>query len=479
MTAPRLTLLAVDAFEWPFRLRLPFRFGVITATQGRQAILRARIRLEDGREAVGYAAEMLAAKWFDKSPALSDAQNVDQLRRALELATDAYLAAGSSTAFGLFAASYAAQNAAGAAVGLDSLVCGFGPALLDRAVLDALCRGCAVSFYRAVQENLPGIAPGRLVSDLDGFAIGPFLAALRPAETIAARHTVGLLDPIVAADQPPGSRVGDGLPETLEEVVAAYGQRWFKLKVAGDVAADVDRLARIASVLDRLPDAYRTTLDGNEQYADVEGVLELWSAMAAQPRLRRLVGSIAFIEQPIKRQVALSRSVAALAAHRPLVIDESDGDLEAFPRARALGYAGVSSKTCKGLYKALLNRARCDLWNAAGPPTHFLSGEDLTTQAGLSMQQDLALVNLLGITHVERNGHHFVDGFGGRPEGEARAALAAHPDLYAEQGGRVRLRIATGRLSLGSLDRPGFASDPAPWLDGLEPMPHSRWGQPA
>ena len=39
-----------------------------------------------------------------------------------------------------------------------------------------------------------------------------------------------------------------------------------------------------------------------------------------------------------------------------MLIDESDDGLDAFPRARALGYAGVSSKMCKGLYKSLLNR---------------------------------------------------------------------------------------------------------------------------
>ena len=39
-----------------------------------------RVRLEDGREGLGYAAEALGAKWFDKNPALSDEQNVEQLR---------------------------------------------------------------------------------------------------------------------------------------------------------------------------------------------------------------------------------------------------------------------------------------------------------------------------------------------------------------------------------------------------------------
>ena len=48
-----------------------------------------------------------------------------------------------------------------------------------------------------------------------------------------------------------------------------------------------------------------------------------------------------------------------------------------------------------------------------------MSAEDLTTQAGLSVQQDLALVNLLGITHVERNGHHYVNGMAALPRGRA------------------------------------------------------------
>ena len=31
---------------------------------------------------------------------------------------------------------------------------------------------------------------------------------------------------------------------------------------------------------------------------------------------------------------------------------------DAFPRARKLGYRGISSKSCKGIYKSLINGAR-------------------------------------------------------------------------------------------------------------------------
>jgi len=472
--APRLRVLEVDLFESPYRLRMPFRFGVITVTEGRQAIVRVRVRHEDGREGVGYAADALGAKWFDKNPALSDEDNRDQLRRALELTRDAYRAAAPSTAFALFADHYLAQLEVGGAQGLPPLVASYGPALIDRAVLDALCRIEGLSFWAAMQRNLPGMAAHAIAPDLTEFQLGTFLAGLRPLSSLHVRHTVGLLDPVVAADQPPGTRVGDGLPETLEEVIARYGNRYFKLKVSGQLDADLDRLRRIAAVLDARVDGYRLTLDGNEQYADAASATRLWEAIARDPALERLCASTLFVEQPIGRQAALTEPVAELARHLPVIIDESDGDLDAFPRARALGYGGVSSKACKGFYKSVLNLARCRMWNTGGGH-YFMSAEDLTTQPGVSLQQDLALVSLLGIGHVERNAHHFIDGFDGRPKAEAQAYLNAHPDLYAMDGGRVRLRIREGEVAIGSLACAGFGASVDPDLTATARMPAARW----
>ncbi len=101
------------------------------------------------------------------------------------------------------------------------------------------------------RSNLLGIRASDLTPDLAGFDLGAFLGGLRLAPSIEVRHTVGLVDPITAGDQKPGERVNDGLPETLEEVVRHYRGRYYKLKVGGDVAADLERLTRIAAVLDR------------------------------------------------------------------------------------------------------------------------------------------------------------------------------------------------------------------------------------
>ena len=470
---PKIRLEAVACFERDVALRLPFRFGATTLTRSTQAVVRVVVALEDGGSATGVAAETLAAKWFDKNPAFSDEQNLQQLRQSLLLAIGHYRARRFSTPFALFASSYQDQLASGAELGLVPLVASFGPALLDRAILDALGRVREQSFAQLIAGNAAGIAaPGELVGDLAGFDLTQFLARLRPRPAIAVRHTVGLADPIVMADQHPADRIGDGLPETLEEVVRRYAQRYYKLKVGGAIDADLDRLTRIAAVLDREAGDYRVTLDGNEQYDCAEAVAELWRRMRERPALARLAAASLFIEQPIGRARALATSVADLARQIPLIIDESDGELASFPAALSLGYRGVSSKSCKGLYKSILNAARIAKLNAhAGRTEYFMSGEDLTTLAGVSVQQDLALVALLGLSHVERNGHHFVDGMSFAPEAEQAAFVDAHPDLYSRSGGPARLVVDHGQLRLGSLECPGLAVAAAMDFAAMRPMP--------
>ena len=131
--------------------------------------------------------------------------------------------------------------------GFNPLLASYGPALVDRAILDALCRAMGASFYEAMRTNRVGMGPDH--QQFAGLELPAFLSALQPAQQIHARHTVGLVDAITEADQ--AERVGDGLPETLEEVVQVYGTaiqaegdaaRWMRTSSsAGDRIGD-DRL---------------------------------------------------------------------------------------------------------------------------------------------------------------------------------------------------------------------------------------------
>src|SRR4030095_13914709 len=212
------------------------------------------------------------------------------------------------------------------------------------------------------------------------------------------------------------------------------------------------------------------TIDGNEQYKAMADFASLVAAIRATPALARLWRSTAFIEQPLDRAIALDPAVTegldVLGRQVPIIIDESDGDLEAFPRAVALGYRGVSTKNCKGIVKSFLNRSLLERLNAEHPePARlFMSAEDLTNVTVVPLQQDLATVRALGITHVERNGHHYVRGLAHCSAAERVAALRNHRDLYTGDEREAWLRIEAGRLRVGSPEAPRYRA-------GLHPRP--------
>ncbi|MBY3094498.1 mandelate racemase [Rhizobium laguerreae] len=462
VTAPRIRVIEIDAFERDVRLRLPFRFGAATLVKAPQAFLRVRVEDEEGRTALGAAAEMMVPKWFDKNPAFTPAQNVDQLRTSIRTAAAASLEPSAPTT--LFAAARLNEMETVRRLPGNPLAAGFGPSLIARAALDAYCRLAGISFFEAVRGNLVGIGGPMLPGDIDADAASAMLTGLRPAGAISARHTIGLVDPI--SDSDIVHPVGDGLPESLEAVITRYGNRWFKIKLSGAIDADIDRLTRIAAVLDRLPD-YRVTVDGNEQFGSAEQLAALLAQIEATPRLARLRAAIAFVEQPFSRAITMETPLGDLAAQLPFLIDESDDDDGAFAAARRLGYTGVSSKTCKGIYRSIMKAIRI---RTGTVPGLFLSGEDLTCQAGLAVQQDLALVSLLGLSHVERNGHHYVAGMQGAPQAEKARFAAAHPDLYEQGGDGPLLSIRDGRITITSLGAVGYASGALPDFEVMMPM---------
>ena len=454
----------------PVRLRLPFRFGAVTLQACPQLFARVVIEVEGGLQAHGSAAEMLVPKWFDKRKHRSHADNVDDLLGSVQRAAQAYRSDKPASAFGLFARHYLPLMTAGQTEGATELSSAYGQAVIDRAVLDALCRARSVSFFDAVVANLIGMSDSAVAADMHGFVWDRWLAARQPRRSVQARHTIGMLDELHA------SRIGDdGLPVSLPAVIDRYGIEVFKIKLGGDVGTDAQRLAEVLTVLDQHAPGHRYSLDGNEQYRDASALDSLFAHLRALPAFAQRPEALLYIEQPLPREASLQSPVASDAAPAPLLMDEADGTLDAFVRGARLGWQGVSSKACKGLYKSIVNRARCDVWNATAvrdgqPPSYFMSAEDLTCQAGLSVQQDLALLSLLGLTHTERNGHHYADGFGDAPAGEQQAFAAAHSDLYEVASGRPRLRITGGRINLDSIFAPGYARSAEVDWSAMQPL---------
>jgi hypothetical protein len=452
---PRIAVRDIALFERPVPFTKPFRFGAVVITAAVQAFVRAEIEVEGRGISVGASAELMAPKWFDKRPQLSPEQTVDELRRSLGIAREVYLGYERfETAFGLHAHCLAAQVEACAKEDIPPLAAAFGPAEIDKAILDALLRGVGVNFFDGLARNIAGI-DARLSPDLGEGDIGQFLGRSRRRERVAIRHTVGLDDQVEGKG---------GVADIRENA----GARYFKLKLNGDPEHDAARLIRIGHELATLPHDYSVTLDANEQYADLAALGALVDRLDRDSALRPIAAKLLYIEQPMPRD-SFSQSPLGALAGRDFIIDEADDSYDAFPAARALGYRGISSKSCKGVYKSIVNATRAAKWSADGEK-FFITGEDLTCQAGLGVQQDLALGALIGVTHAERNGHHYVDGFGDAPASEAEAFWAAHPDLYVSDGNRIRLSIHDGDLLTGSLTSPGFAASAHPEWPALSPL---------
>ncbi len=451
----RLTVRDIAFFERPVSFVRPFRFGAVTVNAAPQLFVRAEIEVEGKGVFTGASAEMLVPKWFDKRAHLTPEQTVDELRRALLIARDLYLShSGFETAFGLHARCIASQVAACAKEDIPPLAACYGPAEIDKAILDALLRAAGANFFDGMIGNIAGI-DARLSPDLSGSDIAQFLAERKPLERVAIRHTVGLDDGIEG--------IG-GVADAKENA----GARYFKLKLNGDPEADAARLIRIGRELATLPHDYRVTLDANEQYADLKALGALADRLDRDSALTPIASKLLYIEQPMPRDITRQSPLGALD-RRDFIIDEADDSYDAFLAARELGYRGISSKSCKGIYKSIVNATRAAKWSGVGEK-FFISGEDLTCQAGLGVQQDLALGALIGVTHAERNGHHYVDGFADAPAAEAEAFLEAHPDLYIRDGTSIRLSIHDGDLLTGSLTAPGFATSVHPDWSALSPL---------
>lgn len=456
LDAPRLRVREVELRVRPARMRIPFHFGDTTLKACPQVFARVRVELGGGTSDWGMAAELMVPRWFDKRAERTLADNVADLQASLEAAAVAYLGHGRpDVPFGYFEAHYDALSWLHQSAGRTALSAAFGQAVMDRAVIDGCCRALGSSFFGFARVNGFGLRPSAIAADLKEHSWNPWLARKQPRTSLQVRHTVGLEDELQRR------RLGDdGLPASLPSAIERYGLRLFKIKIAGDVQQDLARVQEVVSVVERLAPDYQCTLDGNEQYTNME---DLGALVEGLTRLR-ITPRVLYIEQPLAREQSLDAPLPPSPV--PYLMDEADDALSSFVQGQRVGWSGVSAKGCKGIYKSILNAARCTQAGAAVGRL-FLSAEDLSCQAGVAVQQDLAIAAFLGLEHAERNGHHFGRGFADLPAGERDSLVRQHPDLYAPN---EPLRIEQGRVQLGSLHCAGFAHAAEISFDAMSPL---------
>ena len=474
----RFTLAPFEFFVRRTRTRFPFRYGIASMTEVPHLFVRTRVTVAD-KSSFGLTSEGLPPKWFTKNPATTFDQDLPEMlqviRHASKLAEQ--IARAPVSFFDFWRELYRQQTDWADAGHTASLLASLGVSLVERAALDGLCRIAGEPLHRLIAANRLGLRLGDIHAEL-GDAQPRDLLPAAPLSSCLVRHTVGLGDALSPADIQAGEGVEDGLPQDLEGSIREYGLRYFKVKLFADEKQDLARLRSLSHLLERATGwQCFVTLDGNENFKDFETFREFWQKAASEPALRELWRRILVVEQPIHRDRALHNDLGpALRAwkDRPsLIIDESDGAPGDLPRALALGYAGTSHKNCKGIVKGLANACLLEKRRRAGERV-VLTGEDLCNLGPVALLQDLAMMALLGVEHVERNGHHYYRGLSLWPADWQDTTLAAHEDLYARhRDGFVCLKIREGRAALGSVNAAPLGIKPLfdPSRFERQPMP--------
>jgi len=468
----RFTLEPFEFFVMPARTRFPFRYGIASMTDVPHLFMRSRVHA-GAQSGTGIAAEGLPPKWFTKNPATTFEEDLPAMLRVITHAAHVAETIGRQplSFFDFWRELYREQESWAAREGVPPLLAGLGVSLVERAALDGLCRAAGAPLHRMIAANRLGITLGKIYSELGDAQPSDLLPPL-PLSRCFVRHTIGIGDALTPGELRPEDRVADGLPQDLDASIRAYGLRYFKVKLRGIAREDSIRLREVLRVLSlQTRGGFWLTVDGNENFESFAAFRDFWEQVNCDSTLAELPKRTIVVEQPVHRDRALGDEAGhALARweNRPaLIIDESDGALGDVPRALVAGYAGASFKSCKGIVKGIANACLLATRRAAGHPA-VLTGEDLCTLGPIALQQDLAMMALLGIEHVERNGHHYYRGLSMLPREWQELARAFHLDLYSRHPlGFAHLRITEGALDLSSVNGAPFGVTPVFELSGF------------
>ena len=427
-------VVACEVTFEPVPFRAPLKFGgrVVDRTD----LINAAVTVErrDGTTATGRGSMPVGNVWAWPSD-VTDPATAERAMKDLAAKLGSELGDADPSAFGdvlwwgdlLGAAGHAAANAvrdelAGLREPVPPLAELVAISPIDAALHDAVGRVHDCSSFDVLG---PEFLNHDLSAYLDDRFAGEYLdryTLRQPKPAMPLYHLVGALDPLT--DDDIDDRIGDGLPETLGEWIAADGLTHFKIKLAGDdLDWDVDRVLAVNRVVDdanhnpkrqrgtgpspapvSLADAsgyeVHFSCDFNEKCADQQYVIEFLNRVRdANPAA---FDRIQYLEQPTHRDLAAHPiPVHEAAKIKPVVIDESLTGYDALLRAVDLGYSGVALKACKGQTESLLMGA------AAQKLGLFLCVQDLTCPGASFLHSASLAARIPGVAAIEGNGRQY------------------------------------------------------------------------
>lgn len=359
----------------------PLRLSSGTITDITEA--RATVTVEcGGQTATGHGAIYLSDLWAWPDPSLSSAERDAEMRAfAVQMAASLPAIAGADRPHPLEAGLRLHDAALQAAATLPPLARLVSASPLDAALHDATGRALGVSAFALYGEDVAIPSADARFSEGTATAVRRLLDHA-PSETLDALLVVGK---------------GDDLNE-LTPWITERGYRGFKLKVGGsDPEEDAARVSSVYAWARGLGvEKPRLTVDANCAAPDAATVAIFLDRLAI--RDSAAYNALETIEQPTGRDI---RTYAfdwhAVAAKKPLLVDEGLTDWDILTLAESQGWNGVAVKTCRGHSFALATAA----WAHARGWT--LNMMDLTNPGFAAIHSAFFGAHLPGVTAIELN----------------------------------------------------------------------------
>src|ERR1051326_2965797 len=204
------TLSPFDFYVQRTRTRFPFRYGIASMSDVPHLFVRTTVTVA-GETAIGLSAEGLPPKWFTKNPNTTFEQDLPEMLEAIHQAAKLaeQIAPEPVCYYEFWRELYDGQSEWAKTRHVPPLLANLGVSLVERAVLDGLCRGAGQPLHRMIAANRLGIRLGDIYPELGNSQPHDFLPGT-PLGAFFVRHTIGLGDPLSPGDITPSERVDDG-----------------------------------------------------------------------------------------------------------------------------------------------------------------------------------------------------------------------------------------------------------------------------
>jgi L-alanine-DL-glutamate epimerase-like enolase superfamily enzyme len=408
----------IDDFSFAyeeFLFRTPLKFGGTPVDRSTLVNVTCHVSTAAGRTARGFGSMPLGNVWSFPSRLLSYNDTLGAMLSLVEHITRIYASCKDSghpidLTWALEPAIHTAAHTVTRELALAEpvpILCALVVAsAFDAALHDAYGKVHGLNCYHTYGPDFLAHDLGHyLGAEFRGDRLDQFLTR-DPVPRMPLYHLIGALDPIEPGDvrQP----IGDGLPETLGDWIAADGLTHLKIKLNGDdLDWDVARVLKIERAAaqaqqKRGVDRWVYSLDFNERCANVDYLLTFLERVRAGSA--SAFERVQYIEQPTARDLKANRHNVMHAASkvRPVVIDESLLDLESLQIAREMGYTGAALKACKGQTQSLLMAAAAQKYGM------FLCVQDLTCPGASLIHSAGLAAHVRGVAAIESNARQFM-----------------------------------------------------------------------